>query len=125
MTGYTVSEAIENCGHLDTVIAHTPHTFAGVLLDTTIANLDEIDSRLEEVIENWTLDRLSTVDRCTLRLAVGELLFFEDIPPKVTINEYIEIAKEYSDMDAPAFINGILDKIAHRFLGFNASNNVT
>jgi N utilization substance protein B len=64
------------------------------------------------VITNWRLDRLSLIDKNILRLATSELLHFGDIPPKVTINEYIEIAKVYGDIDSPSFINGILDKIA-------------
>jgi N utilization substance protein B len=86
--------------------------FSRSLLEKCVAEMNNIDSRLQSVIEHWRLNRVSLIDRNLLRLAATELFFFDDIPPKVTINEYIEIAKVYGDKDSPAFINGILDKVA-------------
>lgn len=74
-------------------------------------HLKEIDHLLEEFLENWRLDRLSSVDRNILRLALFELLYCKEIPPKVTINEAIDLGKRYGTEDSGAFINGVLDRI--------------
>jgi len=74
---------------------------------------NDIDSLIDKASENWRLSRMATVDRNILRLAVYELLYLEDIPPRVTINEAVEIAKRYGSEESPSFINGVLDKIAH------------
>jgi len=83
------------------------------LLERTLEHLHEIDRLLAEVITNWQPERVAVVDRQILRLAACEILHFPDIPPKVTLNEYIEVAKTYSGPDAAAFVNGVLDRIAH------------
>ncbi len=73
----------------------------------------EIDALIDGASENWRLSRMATVDRNILRFSVYELLYLEDIPPRVTINEAVEIAKRYGSEESPSFINGVLDKIAH------------
>jgi transcription antitermination factor NusB len=73
-----------------------------------------IDEKIEEVARNWQLKRMAAVDRNVLRLATFELLFREDIPPLVTINEAIEIAKKFSTKNSGPFVNGILDNIRIR-----------
>jgi len=78
----------------------------------TIDNIEEIDRIISNFAENWRLDRMAAVDRNILRLATYELLYREDIPVKVAINEAIEIAKKYSSQESPSFVNGILDRIA-------------
>jgi N utilization substance protein B len=78
----------------------------------TIDNIEEIDRVISNFAENWRLDRMAAVDRNILRLATYELLYREDIPVKVAINEAIEIAKKYSSQESPSFVNGILDRIA-------------
>ena len=70
-----------------------------------------IDERIAAVSEHWDPARMAAIDRTILRLAVFELLHRDDIPPKVSINEYIEIAKKFSTEDSGAFVNGILDRI--------------
>lgn len=87
--------------------------FTKKLIDKVIDNHDEIDNILEQVIKNWSLSRLAMVDKSILRLAAAEIKYFDDIPPKVSINEYIEIAKSFGDEDSPSFVNGVLDKIVH------------
>jgi len=77
---------------------------------------DLIDQRLVEVSEHWRLDRMSVVDRNILRLGTFELLFRADIPPKVSIDEAVELAKEYGDEKSGAFVNGILDVLAEKRL---------
>ena len=67
-------------------------------------------------LENWELSRVTFIDRLILELALMELVNFDDIPPKVSISEAIEIAKIYSTEDSPAFINGVLDAIYHDML---------
>jgi N utilization substance protein B len=78
----------------------------------TIDNIEEIDRVISNFAENWRIDRMAAVDRNILRLATYELLYREDIPIKVAINEAIEIAKKYSSQESPSFVNGILDRIA-------------
>ncbi len=72
---------------------------------------EEIDREISQYATNWHLDRMATVDRNVLRLAGFELMFRNDIPPKVAINEAVELAKKYGDLDSGKFVNGVLDKI--------------
>lgn len=72
-----------------------------------------IDEAIGAVATNWRLDRMAVVDRNLLRLAVTELQHFPDVPPKVVLDEAIELAKEYSTENSPTFINGILDRMLH------------
>ena len=76
-----------------------------------IEHRQEIDQLIEQYSENWRLDRMNLVDRNILRMATFELLYFEDIPPKVTLNEAIDLGKRYGTEDSGSFINGILDRI--------------
>lgn len=85
--------------------------FAGDIIKGTLANLEAIDSVIQSATENWRLDRMASIDRNILRFAAYELIYQKDIPPAVTINEAIEIAKTFSTVESAAFINGILDKI--------------
>lgn len=87
--------------------------FALKLFDSTVLHLDEVDPLIEQAAQNWQLKRMAAVDRAILRLAVCELMFHRDIPPKVVINEAVELAKRYSTGASGSFVNGILDKI-HR-----------
>ncbi|MBE6053548.1 MAG: transcription antitermination factor NusB [Clostridium sartagoforme] len=73
-------------------------------------NKSEIDKKIEESLSNWKLDRISKVNLSILRLAIGEMLYIEDVPEKVAINEAIELTKKYSDEKSVSFINGVLDK---------------
>ncbi|MBI5431531.1 MAG: transcription antitermination factor NusB [Planctomycetes bacterium] len=74
----------------------------------------ELDKTIQSVAQNWDIARMAVIDRNVLRLASWELLHCEDIPPKVAINEAIELGKRYSTQNSGAFINGILDKIKSR-----------
>ena len=85
--------------------------FCILLVRGSQERLAVIDDLLAEASEHWTLTRMSAVDRNILRIAVYELLDRPDIPPSVSINEAIEIAKKYSTPDAALFINGVLDRI--------------
>ncbi len=86
--------------------------FAEDLVRGTLNRLDDIDAMIEKVTENWLLKRMAAVDRNILRFAAYELLYRKDIPPAVTINEAIEIAKKFSSTESAPFINGVLDKLS-------------
>jgi transcription antitermination factor NusB len=85
--------------------------FAKELVFGTWERRAEIDSRIEEVAVNWEIKRMAAIDRNILRLATFEILFRDDIPPLVSINEAIEIAKKFSTKNSGPFVNGILDNI--------------
>lgn len=85
--------------------------FTAELSRGVVVNLKEIDSRIAQYASNWQIGRMAVVDRNILRLASYELIFRDDIPPKVSINEAIELAKKYSGPEAAKFVNGILDKV--------------
>ena len=86
-------------------------TFADALVRGTKLNEEKIDQIIAQYTEHWDLDRMAVVDRNLLRLAVCELLWHDDVPPKVAINEAIEIAKKFGTRDSSRFINGVLDRI--------------
>lgn len=88
--------------------------FAKRLLEGTLEHRDELDAVIQSVAQNWNISRMAVIDRNVLRLATHELMHCTDIPPKVAINEAIEIGKRYSTQNSGAFINGILDKIMNR-----------
>jgi transcription antitermination protein NusB len=77
-----------------------------------MAHRDQIDALINAASENWRISRMATVDRNILRLSVYELVYLDDIPPSVTINEAVEIAKRYGSQESPSFVNGILDTVA-------------
>lgn len=85
--------------------------FAEGIISGVIEHKDEIDKAISEAAENWELGRMAVVDRNIIRITTYELLHRQDIPPKVSINEAIEIAKKYGDRDSGKFVNGIVDKI--------------
>ena len=85
--------------------------FAQPLIDGMIAHLPEIDDRIRKYCENYDFRRISAVDRNVLRLAIYEMLYRDDIPPVVSINEAIELAKTLGGADSGRFVNGILDRV--------------
>ena len=92
-------------------IADKIKEFSDFLIKGVTVNRDFIDSVISKYATNWQIQRMPIIDRNILRLATFELLFAEDIPPKVSINEAIEMAKRYGDKDSGKFVNGVLDKI--------------
>ncbi len=86
-------------------------SFAESLLKGIDGNREEIDRKIEAQSSHWKLYRMSRVDRSILRLATYEILFCPDIPPKVSIDEAIEIAKKFGTSESSSFINGILDQV--------------
>jgi len=89
----------------------TAKSFAKKLFLSTMDLAEEADELVNRYTQNWDLDRIAWIDRLLLRMAICEMMRFEDIPPKVSINEAIEIAKRYSTANSGKFINGILDTV--------------
>lgn len=85
--------------------------FAGQLIEGVIAHRADLDLLIKTKAQHWTLSRMALVDLNLIRLATYELLYRDDIPKKVVINEAIEIAKKFGSEDSAAFVNGILDEI--------------
>ena len=88
--------------------------FAEKLLLVTVDFSVDYDQLIEQHIKNWDVNRLAVIDKLILRMAISEMLHFDDVPTKVTINEAIELAKEYSTRKSGNFVNGILDAILTR-----------
>ena len=86
--------------------------YAPMLLDGAKENLEAIDELIESASDNWTLDRMPVVDRSLLRLTTYEMRYVDDVPVSVSINEAVNLAKEFGGDDSPRFINGILGRIA-------------
>src|SRR5699024_4483962 len=100
-----VDEAIEN------VLDGEDHNdFLHSLVVNTVENLDEIDETIKRYLEKWSIDRLAKVDLNILRIGVYELLYNDEVPKNVAINEAIEVAKRFGDEKSSKFINGILSK---------------
>jgi transcription antitermination factor NusB len=85
--------------------------FAAKIVIGTIRNKKKIDEMITKYASNWKLSRMAVIDRNVLRMASYELLFCDDIPPKVSINEAVDLAKKFGDTESGKFVNGILDKI--------------
>ncbi len=88
-----------------------------LLLEALQDHLPDVDRALQGALENWRLDRLSVMDRSILRIGATEILFLEDIPPKVSIQEGIHLAEAYGGKDSPRFVNGVLDALYKRTKG--------
>jgi N utilization substance protein B len=85
--------------------------FADKLIRGVLENRPALDKSIQDHAENWDINRMAVVDRNILRLAIYEMLYRDDIPPIVSINEAVDVAKKYSTQDSGKFVNGILDKI--------------
>ena len=92
-------------------VKSTVREFAQPLIEGMIAHLPEIDDRIRRYSENFDFNRISAVDRNIMRLAIYEMLFRDDIPPVVSINEAIELAKTFGGAESGRFVNGILDRV--------------
>lgn len=85
--------------------------FANEIIKGTVEHLSEIDAVITKYSENWEISKMPIIDRNILRFATYELLYIDDIPPKVTIDEAVELANRFSTPNSGKFINGVLDKI--------------
>lgn len=97
--------------HREENIEGEQREFSSMLVKGVADNLACLDQKIAQYAANWQLERMAVVDRNILRLSGYELLFRPDIPPKVSINEAVELAKKYSGPEAGKFVNAILDKI--------------
>lgn len=88
------------------------YRFCEELIDGVIVNLPSIDALILKAAAHWSIDRMSRLDRNILRLGTYEIALRSDIPPNVSINEAIEIAKSFGTDDSPMFVNGVLDRVA-------------
>jgi len=97
--------------NLGEIISKEKWDFARSLLQTVMDKKEVIMDLIKPKLKNWDPDRIATLDMILMQMGVSEFLYFETIPPKVTINEYIDVAKEYSTPQSGQFVNGILDNI--------------
>jgi N utilization substance protein B len=110
MNGDHSEEAVELfCKHFE--VSKNTKPFFLRLVRGVKACRDELDRLIERFSDNWRISRMSAVDRNLMRVAVYELLHCEDIPPKVSINEAIDIGRRFGTEQSPAFVNGILDSV--------------
>ena len=98
---------------VESIVPSDSQEFVQGLVTGVVQHREEIDGLIQSCSEHWSLERIGVVERNILRLAIYELLFVPDIPPNVSINEAVEVAKHYGAQDAWLFINGILDRIKH------------
>ena len=108
-TELPVEEAIEHV-----LEERKSNAFLEQLVRGTIEHKEAIDAILEEKLENWTLSRLPKIERTVLRLSVYELLYMQDTPQKVVLNEAIELCKVFSDDKSSKFVNGVLSKFTQQ-----------
>lgn len=113
LTGYSKEEALADFWDSN----QSPddiRQFAEKIIDGTLRNIKVLDEIISKHTQNWQIDRMAVIDRNIMRFATYELLFLSDeIPPKVVINEAVNLAKKYSQDEAGRFVNGVLDKINH------------
>ncbi len=86
--------------------------FALRLIKTTLSELKTVDAMILKYAENWKFERLGAIEKSFLRIGIAELLYFKDVPTSVTLNEIIELSKDFGEADTPLFLNGILDPIS-------------
>jgi len=114
MSKEPITNVIENVlGDLKN--SHDDFKFAKELINQVIQNEEEIEKIIKNKVAHWEFDRIAFIDKILLRMGICEFLYFPDIPPKVTINELIEIAKLFSTAQSGKFINGVLDAILNDF----------
>ena len=101
----------------ETVLSPTTWQWAADLAAGAWELRDTLDPRLDELASGWTLDRMASADRAVLRLAAYEVLYRDDIPVGVSINEAVELAKRYGTDESPRFVNGILGNLARQQTG--------
>lgn len=106
-------EALNNFwqAHAEEALDDEVKTFSAEIVNGVMEKLVDIDKKIAQYATNWQLERMAVVDRNILRMGSFELMFRDDIPPKVSINEAVDIAKKFSGVEAGKFVNAILDKI--------------
>ena len=93
--------------------------FIQLLFDIVLEHVKLTEDIIRSHLENWEIDRVALIDKILLKMGICEIYFIDDIPPKVTISEMVEIAKVYSTDESPVFINGILDAVFKNYIKDN------
>ncbi len=106
--GRALSYSLQGVFLTEEEVSFTEKLFQGV-----IQKSEELNYIISNYLVKWKLDRIASVDRCLLRMALFEILHMPEIPTAVTINEALELSKKYGDADSTSFINGILDRAVH------------
>ncbi len=104
-----ISQLVEFAQENDVFVADK---YAVKLAADTYANIEEIDADIEKNLKGWSVSRISKVTKAILRMAVCEMLYYDDVPTGVAVNEAVEIAKKFAGEDEPSYINGVLGSIA-------------
>ena len=112
----TFTNALEKVGSMRR-IAESRMPYLRRLAAELDARGDELDQLLGVALENWRMERLALLDRAILRIGAAELICFDEIPPKVSIQEAVRLAERYSGPDSPRFVNGVLDALYKRVIG--------
>ena len=109
---------------IDQLVSKNPelkdnNDFIQLLFDIVLKNVKLTEDIIKSHLENWEIDRVALIDKILLKMGICEIYFIDDIPPKVTISEMVEIAKIYSTDESPVFINGILDAVFKNYIKEN------
>ncbi len=102
---------INNSDSSELILSNDIIEYSYRLIESTINQCDEIDNYIISKLKNWDLKRIALIDKLILRLSITEMFFFDEIPPKVSIVEGVEIGKIFGNSDSSAFINGVLDSV--------------
>lgn len=95
-------------GYDELPLTEADDDYIRTVVEKCFCDINNIDDKISSALSNWKIDRLSKVDLAILRLAATEILYIEDVPYKVAVNEAVEIAKQYGDNSSPSFVNGVL-----------------
>ena len=109
---------------IDQLVSENPelkdnNDFIQSLFDIVLEHVKLTEDIIRSHLENWEIDRVALIDKILLKMGICEIYFIDDIPPKVTISEMVEIAKIYSTDESPVFINGILDAVFKNYIKDN------
>ena len=109
---------------IDQLVSENPelkdnNDFIQSLFDIVLENMKLTENIIKSHLENWEIERVALIDKILLKMGICEIYFIDDIPPKVTISEMVEIAKIYSTDESPVFINGILDAVFKNYIKEN------
>src|SRR6266446_1037002 len=111
LAGGSLEDALPLFWQTQSEVGHDGRKFSEELIHGVVERRAAIDEKIAKYTENWDLPRIAAVDRNILRLAMYEMLYRDDIPPVVSINEAVDIAKKFSTRESGAFVNGILDRL--------------
>ncbi len=109
----------EQIEQMDSHYKKNASDFSKRIIKICSSNKDELDSKIKSQLKNWDFNRVAIIDKILLRMAMAEFLYFDSVPPGVTINEMIEVSKIYSTERSSRFINGILDAVLKKLSAEN------